>query len=130
MAQKRILIIETSTEVRLLLKRIFEDKHTDYEVVMAQDSFRALDRLLQQPFDLILLDQEVTGIGWLSLAQIVRAVWPESRLLLMGGQAPFMFEAKKKSPAFDEFIAKPFSPTELLATVAQLTNGIKELSPS
>jgi DNA-binding response OmpR family regulator len=128
MVLKHILIIETSPEVRLLLKRILEDTQSDYEVVLAQDSFRALDRLLQQPFDLILLDQQVTGIGWLSLAQIIRAVWPDTRLLLMGGQESVMFDVKKKSPAFDDFLPKPFTPTQLLTTVAYLTNGSKELS--
>jgi CheY-like chemotaxis protein len=118
---KRVLIVETVAEVRLLLEEVFAEAVVDYQVTLVPDSFRALDRLLQQPFDLILLDQQVSGIGWLSLAQIVRAVWPDRQLLLMGDDA-FWFDREKKPLAFDGFIPKPFSPAQLLKVVAQLTN--------
>lgn len=118
--EKQVLIIETDAELCCLLKHILEDETTSFQVATAPDSFRALGRLLQQSYDLVLLDQNVAGEDWSELAQTIRAIWPDSRILLLGGAETFSGEVKK-SGMFDGFIQKPFTPDQLLNIVGRLT---------
>ena len=117
--QKCVLIIETEAELRFQLKRFFETEYANFQVATAADSFKALGRLLQQRFDLVLLDQNVLGEEWLELAQTIRAVWPDSRILLLGGEEPLSAE-RAQSWIFDGFIQKPFTQDQLLNTVEHL----------
>jgi two-component system torCAD operon response regulator TorR len=117
--QQHVLIIETEAELRLLLKRVFETEYTNFQVATAADSFKALGRLLQQHFDLVLLDQNVLGEEWLELAQTIRAVWPDSRILLLVGEEPLSLEGKQ-AWIFDGFIQKPFTQDQLLNAVERL----------
>lgn len=117
--QKCVLIIETEAELRFLLKRVFETEYANFQVATAADSFKALGRLLQQHFDLVLLDQNVLGEEWLEVAQTIRAVWPDSRILLLGGEEPLP-AAGKEGWIFDDFIQKPFTQDQLLNTVEHL----------
>ncbi len=118
--QKRILIIETEEDIRTLLKRMFEVKNPDYQVDTAPNVLTVLGRLLQQPFDLVLIDQYVADVDWLKLAQTVRTIWPESRILLMTGEDAHSFNGQEEAEALDGLIEKPFTLTELLNAVEQL----------
>lgn len=117
--QKCVLIIETEAELRFLLKRVFETEYTNFQVATAADSFKALGRLLQQRFDLVLLDQNVLGEEWLELAQTIRAIWPDSQILVLVGEEPLAV-AEKRSWMFDGFIQKPFTQDQLLSAVEHL----------
>lgn len=123
--QKCVLIIETEAELRFLLKRVFETEYANFQVATAADSFKALGRLLQQRFDLILLDQNVLGEEWLELAQTIRAVWPDSLILLLGGEES-LTAAGKQAWMFDGFIQKPFTQDQLLNTVEHLLVGQRQ----
>jgi CheY-like chemotaxis protein len=119
--QQQVLIIETEVELRLLLKRVFETEYTNFHVATAADSFKALGRLLQQRFDLVLLDQNVLGEEWLELAQTIRAIWPDSRILLIV-EEPFPLNGNQTS-LFNGFIQKPFTQDQFLEAVDHLRVG-------
>jgi CheY-like chemotaxis protein len=55
MRKKRVLIVEGEEVSRIALKRSFETREPDYQVVIAPDGFKALGRLVQRRVDLVLL---------------------------------------------------------------------------
>lgn len=114
-----VLVIETDTELRSLLKRVLEEETARFQVATASDSFKALGRLLQQFYNLIILDQNVSGEDWSELAQTIRAIWPGSRILLLADGTGLSID-EQTSYMFDALIQKPFTPDQLLNTVERL----------
>jgi DNA-binding response OmpR family regulator len=117
--KKQLLIIETDAELCSSLKCLLEDEIAQFRVATAPDSFKALGRLLQQPYNLVLLDQNVVGTDWIELALTIRAIWPDSRILLLGESEALSWEGKV-ARIFDGFIRKPFTPDQLLNAVERL----------
>ncbi|MCL4258407.1 MAG: response regulator [Anaerolineales bacterium] len=112
--EKRVLIVESEATIHALLERIFETEDMDYQVSTVPDMPAVLPLLLKNPFDVVLLDQHTADRTWLKLAHIVRAFWPESRVLLMMGDDPFLLDEQQEAEAFDAFIQKPFTLQELM----------------
>ena len=74
--------------------------------------------------DLLLSDVKMAGINGIELAIRMCSEVPNCKLLLIAGQAEtsdLLDEARRRGYEF-EILAKPVSPTELLAKAAELTS--------
>ena len=78
---------------------------------------RALSRLKERPFDLVVSDVRMPGIDGLSLLAQVAEKSPETPVILMTahGSVPLAVEAMKAGAA--DFVLKPFDREEILFTV-------------
>lgn len=69
MTQQTILLVEDSDDIRLLLKIILEIK--GYRVLEAADGQQALERALEEPLQLILMDLSMPVMdGWEATRQL------------------------------------------------------------
>ena len=102
------LIVQSTT---LLLKSL------PAEVCSASDGNAGLAILSQRSFDLVLCDQGLPGMDGVSVLRAIKSQWPELPVVMVSGWAlPEIVEG----PSPDGFIAKPFSPDALFATVREL----------
>lgn len=119
MPKPRVLIVDDHADLRKLIALTLGS--TDYELVEAIDGPSALDEVLRQPPDLILLDLMLPG--GIDGIEICRRVRGDSRcartrvvLLTAADQAPQRERAKEVG--VDSYLPKPFSPLELRQLVA------------
>ncbi len=111
--RKSILVIDNDEEICTLLKNILETSELNYRVVTASGGFIAMDRLMQQWFDLILTDWHMEDMNGLELAEIVHSMLPDMPILLMTGSSTSDLDSGARS-LLAGWIEKPFTPTYIL----------------
>lgn len=117
MARERILIADDEPNVLELCQRIL--KIEGYQVETARTGHQALERIKQQPFDLLLIDIKMPGIDGLETAQAAKRIDPGIVCVTMTGYSTMDTVVKALSLGIDEFVIKPFAPEELSQPIAK-----------
>ena len=121
----RILLVDDDEDTQAIVTEMLEA--IGMQVEAASDGERALDRLVLQPFDLVVLDWNLPGMDGLELCQEIRK---HPRL----GSLPVLFLTARSSSrdlvdAFaagaDDFVPKPFRAPELGARLLALLRRAK-----
>jgi len=118
---KRVLIVEDQADIRKLIRMTLEFE--DYEIHEANDGAAGLRVAREMKPDLMLLDVMMPGgINGLQVCQRIKAD-PALRhtkvVMLTARDQPADRQAASAAGA-DHYLAKPFSPIELLNTVSRL----------
>jgi two-component system response regulator AtoC len=79
---KRILVVDDEPNVALFLQTALEHL-PDCEVEAATDGEQALRLSEQQPFDLLITDYRMPGMGGIELAERVRDLHPQTVILII-----------------------------------------------
>ena len=111
---KRILIIEDNIEIAELERDFLEA--SAIESVIETDGTKGLERALQENFDLILLDIMLPGIDGFHICRRIREE-KEVPILMVSAKREDMDKIRGLGLGADDYIIKPFSPTELVARV-------------
>ncbi len=124
--KKRILIVEEERPLGQFLAAAMDGD--DYELVWKQTAHEALRRSLDEHFDLILLDVNVTDMDvWKALNWfcLLRPFWPVAVLTDRRDQS-------RRAEIFGATVAlqKPLIQTRLLETVNRLLNEPHGVTPS
>jgi CheY-like chemotaxis protein len=109
-----VLLVEDESAVRDYVARIL--RGAGHSVVVANDGDAGLivAQKTAEPFDLLLSDVVMPGMGGLALARELRARQPGIRVLLVSG---YTEEASDAASAGFELLPKPFTADELLGRV-------------
>jgi DNA-binding NtrC family response regulator len=113
-----ILIVDDENIVLNSCKRVLEAD--GYAVNLATSADKAVAAMKEDRFSLILMDIKMPGRDGLSLMREVKASWPEIPVIVMSGYVTTdtISEVSKTDAAI--FLAKPFTPDELLEAVRQV----------
>jgi signal transduction histidine kinase len=113
---KVVLVAEDEPSLRRLVERVLVQ--ANYTVLVASDGQTALDcsRAREGPVDLLLTDMVMPGISGLELVDILSRERPGVRVIMMSGY-PTSAEAGDLTLGKASFLAKPFTPLELLDAV-------------
>lgn len=111
-----VLVVEDEAAIRELVNLTLTD--AGYRVLKAADGEAALQVARAHPdtIDLLLTDAVMPRMGGVKLARLLSQERPGLRVLVVSGYAE---ESMDGQPGL-EFLAKPFSPVELLRRVALL----------
>jgi two-component system, cell cycle sensor histidine kinase and response regulator CckA len=117
---ERILLVEDEKAVRELALRILEKQ--GYAVIAAENGREALDlvRTTTERIDLLLTDVVMPEMNGQDLAESLRALRPDIRVIFISG---YNEEAVLRHGVLAEdtaFLEKPFSPSGLLALVRRM----------
>lgn len=116
MEQTRILVVDDNPEIREVLRILLRSE--GYEVVEAENGTQALE-LLDEQMDLVILDVMMPGLSGLKTCEKMRDI----------SNVPILFLTAKTQDADksmgllmggDDYLAKPFSHSELTARVKAL----------
>lgn len=125
---KRILIVEDEAAIRefeaINLKRV------GYETVMAGSGEEALDIYDNDPkgFDIALLDISMPGMDGFTLCKELRKRSVTLGIIMLTARTQEMDKISGLMLGADDYITKPFSPTELLARVDSLYRRVDMLN--
>jgi two-component system NtrC family sensor kinase len=120
-ASLRILVVDDERIVVESVARLLEGQ--GHQVSSATDGTAALRRYCEQPFDLVLSDIVMQGMGGAEFVQRLRAIDPAARVLIMTGHvAPGQIDQLLRDGVLG-VVNKPFVVDELLAAIAQSTQS-------
>ena len=111
---RRILIIEDEVSIAELEKDYLE--LSGFEVVMKNDGISGQASALGEDYDLIILDIMLPGIDGFDILKNVRAV-KETPILMVTAKKEDIDKIRGLGLGADDYITKPFSPSELVARV-------------
>lgn len=111
---KRILIIEDNIEIAELERDFLEAG--GMESIIKTDGTEGLKAALAEDFDLILLDIMLPGIDGFHICRRIREE-KEVPILMVSAKREDMDKIRGLGLGADDYILKPFSPTELVARV-------------
>ena len=121
---KKILIIEDDENILQLEKDYLEANN--FEVQTAQNGIDGLELATKGSFDLILLDIMLPGMNGLDICKKVRKT-SNIPILFVSAKRDDIDKIKGLGLGADDYIVKPFSPSELTARVIAHINRYERL---
>ena len=110
----RILIVEDEESIAELEKDYLE--LSGFEVEIETDGSKGLSRALKEDFDLFILDLMLPGTDGFEICKQVRAV-KNTPILMVSAKKDDIDKIRGLGLGADDYITKPFSPSELVARV-------------
>jgi DNA-binding response OmpR family regulator len=114
MANKRILIVDDEEKIRDVIKEYAEFE--GYDTAEASDGMEAVEKCRKEDFDIIIMDVMMPKLDGFSAAKEIRKSKNIPVIMLSARSEEydklFGFEI-----GADDYVAKPFSPKELLARI-------------
>ena len=116
-ATGRVLVVDDEMTALRNMRRILEKEGC--KVATDSNPVHALERLKTESFDVVVSDLKMPHMDGMELLEEARRIAPEVEVIIITGFASLdgAVEATKKGAY--QFLAKPFSPDELRAKVAQ-----------
>ena len=119
-----ILIVDDDSRITDLLRRILA--YEGYSVAIAASGSEALNRSLERPPDLIVLDIMMPGLDGLEVAQRLREAGDNVPILMLTARDTVADRVKGLETGADDYLVKPFAPEELVARVKALLRRSQE----
>lgn len=121
---KKILIVEDEVPIREF--EVINLKRAGYEVVEAGSGEEALDIYeLNNDFDIALLDISMPGMDGFTLCKELRKRSSTLGIIMLTARTQEMDKISGLMLGADDYITKPFSPSELLARVDSLYRRVE-----
>jgi two-component system chemotaxis response regulator CheY len=120
---KRILIIDDAATVRLYHRQILES--AGHIVEEAVNGIEALEKALQTPFDLYLVDVNMPKLdGYGFLRELRRQAIPQVPAIMVSTEASPDDHVRAYAAGANLYLVKPTKPEQLLAPIALLLKGV------
>ena len=116
---KRILIVEDQEDNRAILRDVLS--RAGYDLIEAFNGEDAVRLAQNEQPDLILMDIQLPGIDGFEATRRIKAIidLKSIPIIAVTSYALSGDEAQARAAGCDAFVAKPFSPRELLARVRE-----------
>lgn len=125
MTQAKILIIEDDPDIARLESDYLEIE--GMQVAHASDGRLGLDMALKQSWDLILIDLMLPGLDGFEILKRLRDE-TEIPLLMVSARSEDIDKVRALGLGADDYVTKPFSPSELVARVKAHLKRYKRVS--
>lgn len=112
---KHILIVDDDAEITESLSMLLREK---YDVTVASNGFAALDKLKENPYDLILLDLLMPGMDGAGFVQALRQHENPTPIIMIS--ASKSAAEKARILRVTDYLLKPFHIDELEAKIERL----------
>jgi len=116
---KRILVVEDQEDNRQILRDLLAS--ADYEMDEAENGQEALDAVVRQRPDLILMDIQLPIMDGYEATRRIKAM-PEYKnipIIVVTSYALSGDEGKAREAGCDAYVTKPYSPRQLLAKIRE-----------
>lgn len=113
----RILVIDDDVEMCAMLERLLEAEGYEAQSVSAAD--QALDSIIRDDPDLVLLDVNLDSLDGRDLLREIRLIC-DVPVVFLTGRASEIDRISGLKMGADDYVVKPFSPGELSARVASI----------
>ena len=110
----RILIVEDEESIAELEKDYLE--LSGFEVEVANDGDSGLEKALQEEYDLLILDLMLPGVDGFEICKKIREV-KNTPIIMVSAKKDDIDKIRGLGLGADDYMTKPFSPSELVARV-------------
>lgn len=111
----RVLVVDDDESIRLLAQRILMAHGAAVEV--AENGRVALQTLLRQDFDVVLVDLRMQEMGGITFIQEARNIWPWLGFIIMTGFMDDVSAELSERLKINRILQKPVSPAQLIREV-------------
>lgn len=116
---KKILVVDDETNVRIALSEILED---DYAILTAENGKEAIEKVKQGKPDLLLLDLRLPDMGGLEVIKKVKEIRPNLPIIILSGVEEIKTAVEAIRSGADEYLIKPSTVYEIRRTVRAILN--------
>ena len=110
----KILIVEDEVSIAELERDYLE--LSDFEVEIENDGVVGLERALKEEFDMYILDLMLPGVDGFDICRQIREI-KNTPILMVSAKKEDIDKIRGLGLGADDYITKPFSPSELVARV-------------
>ncbi|WP_114571989.1 response regulator transcription factor [Exiguobacterium flavidum] len=121
----KILVAEDEHAIRSFI--VINLKRAGFEVVEAENGRIALEQFKQQTFDILLLDIMMPEVDGFQVCEQARAADEVVGIIMLTARTREEDKVMGLSVGADDYIAKPFSPAELVARIQSLLRRVETL---
>ena len=114
----KILVIDDEPVVLNSCRKVLEEDGFDVYLVPSADE--ALKAMKKEGYDLLLVDVKMPKHDGIYLMQKVKEKWPDVPIIVMSGYPTTDTITDGAKMGAEAFIAKPFTPDELLESIRQV----------
>ncbi len=132
-APKSILVVDDEDTIRDVIRRYLE--RDGFVVREAADGYAALDAIRDEPPDLVVLDLMLPGVDGLTLTRQLRTqkgIFDEREripIIMLTAKGETSDRIRGLDLGADDYMAKPFSPQELVSRVKAVLRRSGESAP-
>jgi PAS domain S-box-containing protein len=114
----RVLAVDDEPMMTKAVVRML--KPSGHVVVMAASGEEAIEKLMEQTFDVVVSDMGMGGgMNGLELADAVKARWPNVRFLLATGWGAAIDAGEARARGVEAVLSKPYHPVDLVQALAR-----------
>jgi two-component system, OmpR family, KDP operon response regulator KdpE len=113
----RILVVDDQPQIRRVLRTALVAN--SYEVDDARDGEEALNKVYEEQYDVILLDNNLPGIHGMEVCRTVRA-FSDAGIIMLTVRSSELDKVRALDSGANDYVTKPFSTPELLARIRAL----------
>lgn len=114
----RILFVDDEPMVLQGLQRVLRRMRDEWDTAFANSGPEALEKLSQEPFDVIVSDMRMPGMDGGKLLSVVKERYPHMVRIILSGQSDKTMVMKTVKPAH-QYLAKPCDDATLKACLEQ-----------
>lgn len=123
----KILIIEDEQSIRGFLKVVFAD--AGFCLSEAESGEAGIEKAQAERPDVIILDVMLPGIDGFTVCQELRQKYPDVGIIMLTARTQDVDKIKGLEFGADDYVIKPFNPTELLLRVRVLLRRMHNGQP-
>jgi DNA-binding response OmpR family regulator len=123
MEERRILIVDDDTNIRLTLSLALEP--LGLEVATAMSGREALEKVGEREFALILLDLKMPGMDGMEVLRQIRKIRPDIPVIILTAYGTIETAVDATRLGAADFIRKPFGPAEIRGVVSGVLDRAK-----
>jgi signal transduction histidine kinase len=133
MGKLKLLVVDDEPGIRSGVIRILEnfsvsypfmDEDFDFNVAEAPTGEDALDLLVDNEFDIVLLDNKLPGIQGIDVLEFINKKQLDVVVVMITSYASLDLAVKATRRGAYDFVPKPFTPKELRATIETITKQL------
>lgn len=114
-AQKKVMFVDDEEGVRRSWNRYLS--LAGFDVRTAEDGAKAIERLREEPVDVVVSDLKMPGLDGVKLLEWINQELPETKFILLTGYGDEEVERKVRELGAFEYLNKPISPEQLSGVV-------------
>jgi two-component system, response regulator, stage 0 sporulation protein F len=115
--EAKLLIVDDQYGIRILLNEVFQKE--GYRTYQAANGFQAIDIVLQDRPDLVILDMKIPGMDGIEILKRIKEIDSTIKVILMTAYGELdMIQEAKQLGALSHF-AKPFDIDEIKRVVKE-----------
>jgi two-component system OmpR family response regulator len=121
---RRVLVVEDERSIRELVSD--QLRRAGYDCQAVSDGREGLQRLLQEPFDAIVLDLMLPHVDGITICRTIRqqGVNQDAPILMLTARIAESEKVLGLQSGADDYVTKPFGVLELTARIAALTRRV------